>query len=83
MQPIIVEIPQYVRKVQMSKSQLNVYFEWNGVEIKAKKHKILQRYLKKDIIPTLTYIQYKIEHFKDNYVIGTYLKSKNKFISFT
>lgn len=83
MQPIIVEIPQYVRKVQMSKSQLNIYFEWNGVEIKAKKHKILQRYLKKDITPTLTSIQYKIEHFKDNYVIGTYLKSKNKFISFT
>ena len=83
MQPIIVEILQYVRKVQMSKSQLNIYFEWNGVEIKAKKHKILQRYLKKDIIPTLTNIQYKIEHFKDNYVIGTYLKSKNKFISFT
>ena len=83
MQPIIVEILQYVRKVQMSKSQLNIYFEWNGVEIKAKKHKILQRYLKKDITPTLTSIQYKIEHFKDNYVIGTYLKSKNKFISFT
>lgn len=71
----------------MSKSQLNVYFEWNGVEIKAKKHKVLQRYLKKDIKPeeVISHLQcqYKIEHFKDNYVIGTYLKSKNKFINFT
>lgn len=67
----------------MSKSQLNVYFEWNGIEIKAKKHKILQRYLKKDFTPVLINGQYKIEHFKDNYVIGIFLKSKNKFISFT
>lgn len=67
----------------MSKSQLNIYYEWNGVEIKAKKHKVLQRFLKKDIKPVLQPIQYKIEHFKDNYVIGIYVKSKNRFTGFT
>jgi len=73
----------------MSKSQLNIYYEWNGVEIKAKKHKVLQRFLKKSGTPTLipngSYlpIKYKIEDFKDNYVIGIYVKSKNRFTGFT
>lgn len=69
----------------MSKSQLNVYFEWNGVGIKAKKHKVLQRYLQKDISAVLNpaLIDYKIEHFKDVYVIGTFSKSGNKLISYT
>lgn len=69
----------------MSKSQLSVYFEWNGWTIKAKGYKVLQRYLKKDLNAVLdpSKLDYAIEMFKDEYVIGVYVKSKSKIVSFT
>jgi hypothetical protein len=44
-----VTIPQYIREVKLSNKQRPIYWEWNGMNIKAGNKYILQRYLKRGV----------------------------------
>ncbi len=75
--PIRIEIPRFIRKVQMSEKQQPKYYEWNGIQIKGKGKKIPMSFYKdKQDIPINT----TIEHLKDDYVIGIF---KNNVLSGT
>lgn len=71
---IIVEIPQYVRKVQMSNSQRPKYFEWNGIEIKCKGVKLPRKYfenpLENEAIIEKLKVTYFLGEFKTNKFTG-------------
>lgn len=72
-----VEIPQHIRKIQLSASQRAIYFEWNGVCIKAKRTNIPQKFflkgVKRDKFPKIEYLKddYTLGMFKDNKLVGT------------
>jgi hypothetical protein len=78
MEPIIVEIPQHIRKVQFSAKQRPVYFEWNGLSIKGKRAKLHVKYFKdkNDIQKDV-----KIEHLKDHFYIGRFENNKLKYVT--
>ena len=40
-----IVIPNYIRKVQLSKAQRPKYYEWDGVTIKCGSKKLLQKYI--------------------------------------
>lgn len=77
MLPIIVEIPQYVRKVKMSNSQRIKYFEWTGIEIKCKGVKLPKKYFK--IVSELDQLNI-IENLKEQYVLGIIHKKEIKIV---
>lgn len=75
------KVPVYVREIQLSKAQREKYYEWNGVTIKCKSKKLLQKYIcqsinnKKHIIRNKGNVQpinlkkeYCIVGFKGKYV---------------
>lgn len=78
MELIRVEIPQHIRKVQLSAKQRPVYFEWNGLCIKGKKAKIHRRWLQDQ---SSHVVDIKIEDLKDKFFIGVY--HNNKIVSVT
>lgn len=73
-----VEIPKYIRQVQMSKSRRAVYFEWTGTTIKAKGYKVPRAFFKDkfnypdDIL---------IEDLKDDLCI-TIMNEKGKIVDY-
>ncbi len=73
MEILRVEIPQYIRKVQLSAKQRPVYFEWNGLCIKGKRAKLHRRWLQDK---TSTVVDIKIEDLKDKFFIGTFSSGK-------
>lgn len=78
MEPVRIEIPQHIRKVQFSARQRPVYFEWNGVSIKGKRSKLHVKYFKdKTDIPK----DIKIEHLRDHFCIGQYHNNKLTFVT--
>lgn len=66
-----IVIPNYIRKVQLSKAQRPKYYEWDGVTIKSGSKKLLQKYInpiyKEDII--LNNGNVLPHHLKDDYAI--------------
>jgi hypothetical protein len=75
---IVIEIPQFIRRVKLSEKQRAKYFEWNGITIKGKGKKLpISFYKDKKNIPLNT----DISHLKDDFFIGIY--KNNKFISMT
>lgn len=51
MQPLLsVKIPNYIRKVQLSKAQRVKPYKWNGFELKAGSKTVPRKYLKKGLI---------------------------------
>lgn len=67
MNPIRIEIPQFVRKLKVSNKQIANYFEWNGTCIKGKGKTLpISYYANKYNIPTLS----KIEDLKQGFVMG-------------
>ncbi len=65
--PIRIEIPKFVRKIQVSEKQRAYYFEWTGIFIKGKSKTLpISFYKNKYDIPVHT----TIEHLKDGFVIG-------------
>lgn len=80
MLPLIIEIPKFVRKIQLSESQRIKHFEWNGKEIKAKGVKLPKKFIDlttfNDIEVFNPLIQ--IENLKSNYVLGFLKNGKIK-----
>lgn len=74
MEIIRIEIPNYVRKIQLSKKQRPRYFEWNGVTIKAKGYVVPRRFFKdKNNYPE----NITIEDLKDEYILA--IKGKKSY----
>lgn len=67
---IIIEIPQYIREVELSKSQRTKFYEWDGETIKAKGKDLLQKYIKDPAAIVDNYGKIKPEFLKDEYGIG-------------
>jgi hypothetical protein len=73
MEPIIITIPQFVRKIQVSEKQRAVYYEWNGIFIKGKGRKIPVFFFKdKKNIPKFP----NLEDLKEGYFIGAFIGNK-------
>lgn len=73
MEPIIIMIPQFIRKIQVSEKQRPVYYEWNGIFIKARGRKIPVSFFKdKKNIPKYP----NIEDLKEDYFIGAFVGNK-------
>lgn len=68
-----VEIPQHIRKVQLSAKQRPKYFEWNGDSIKGKNLKVPVKFFNKDQERQHNVL---IEHLKNKYFIGIVDKGK-------
>lgn len=80
MEPIVITIPKFIRKVKMSEKQRPVYYEWNGSFIKGKGKKLPMSFFKdKTNIPEFP----NIEDLKGSYFIGAFIKDKliNSFSS--
>jgi hypothetical protein len=70
-----VEIPQHVRKIQLSAKQRPKYFDWDGFSIKGKV-KVPVRFHQKSIARTK---ETTIEQLKDNYYIVFFADNKPTF----
>ena len=80
MEKIVIEIPQFVRKLQVSKKQKAIHYEWNGIKIKAKgRQNIPKSFFRNDgIYPGgVEVLAEKIENLKEIYYLG-YLYKKEK-----
>lgn len=75
-----ITIPAYIREVQLSKAQREKYYEWDGITIKCKSKKLLQKYInpiyKSNII--LNNGNIKIQYLKNKYCIVGF---KGKYIA--
>jgi len=78
MEIIKVEIPQHIRKVQLSAKQRPYYYEWDGKTIKGKRKKVPSSYFI-DKSKSLKEVVL-IEDLKDNYCIGVF-NNANKLIT--
>lgn len=73
-------IPNYLREIEVSKSQRPKYYYWDGKDIKSKSKKLLKKYIKKDE-ETLNRIAYRNGcvypiDLLSNYSIGYFNKKK-------
>lgn len=72
MNEIIIEVPEFVRKIKVSEKQRAKYFEWNGITIKGKgKNLPMSFYKDKQYVKLNT----NIEDLKDNFFIGIFNKN--------
>lgn len=73
-----IEIPKYIRKVQMSKAQRKTYFEWNGKTIKSKNKPVPRAFYRDKMnYPENTLI----EDLKEGYCI-TIINDKGKIVDY-
>jgi hypothetical protein len=74
-----INIPLYIREVQLSKSVRPKFYEWDGKTIKCKSKKLLQKYIRKyckesiirnngNVLPEFLRENYKIIGFKGKYI---------------
>ena len=79
---VIVEIPQYIRKVKFSEKQREQYYEWNGKTIKAKGKEVPKSFLseegKKNVV--LREGNVLCSDLKLDYALGTFINNKLQFI---
>lgn len=69
-----ITIPNYPRRIQLSKAQRPKYWEWDGVTIKCKSKKLLQKYINQDCRQNII--------FNSGKVLPHQLKKPYKIIGF-
>ncbi len=60
-------IPKYLREIQVSNKQRPKYFIWDGITIKAKSKKLLQKYINKEHKDDITRLDGNIRPYHLNY----------------
>lgn len=76
MEIITVTIPNYIREIQLSRSQRAIYFEWDSFRdnIKAKNKPLLQKYIK-DKNQAIMENRVSVSNLEKGYFIGIYVKT--------
>ena len=71
--PIVLVIPKYLKEAKLSDSQRPIYWQWDGVVIKAKNKSLLQKYIKDNDAVILNNGKARPEHLKFGYHIAAIL----------
>lgn len=77
-----IVIPKYIRKVKISNKVRPKYWEWDGITIKSKSKKLLQKYINPEMKREVILNDGNVlpQHLKKEYTIGAFYGNKCKGI---